>query len=89
MSKKRWMLWAGSALTAQGLLFGVLALAGAGIPSWYELPYLPFQTLFVHLFGSAWAIGLPLGAIVGALTYSIVIGLVLARMFPRQDEHAA
>jgi hypothetical protein len=84
VTRKKWFLWAGAVFAAQILLFAVIHFFMTGAPYWAELPYLPFQNLFTQMLGQYWQLGLVLGAIVGALVYSSVTGLMLAWIFRKK-----
>ncbi len=80
-TQRRWLKWAGVVFAAQLIFFGAIHFFLIGAPYWAELPYLPFQSLFVNILGQFWPLGLILGVVVGTLVYSCVVGFFLAWMF--------
>jgi hypothetical protein len=80
VSKKRWFRWAAIPFAAQLALFAYIRFFMLGAPHWAEIPYEPFQDLFIPILG---ALGLVLGVVVGTLVYSGAIGFILAWIFRR------
>jgi nitrate reductase gamma subunit len=81
ISRKQWLRWAGAVFAAQVAVFTYIHFFMIGAPNWAEIPYAPFQDVFISFLGG---LGLVLGVIVGTLVYSGVIGLILAWFFRRR-----
>jgi hypothetical protein len=79
--------WAGIPFAAQLALFAYIHFFMIGAPHWAEIPYEPFQDLFIPILGG---LGLVLGVVVGTLVYSVAIGFSLAWIFGgRHHDNAA